>query len=70
MPLTRARTMMMTSAMLNRLCAAIRDSRPKCSCGAGAGKIAVSTGLIQPNTVTSAISVLMPMTMPGIITAM
>ncbi len=38
------------------------------SCGALAGspgQIASSAGLINPNTVTSAIRVEMPMTMPG-----
>ncbi len=64
--------MMITSAMVNIVCAAISEPMPIDSAGGSlpSGQIAASQGLIASNTVTSAISVAMPMTMPGIITAM
>ena len=71
MPATRARTMMMTSAIENSPCAAISDPRPSDSCGAApvTGQTADSSGFSQLNSVTNAISVAMPITMPGTMTA-
>ena len=72
MPARRARTISTASAMVNRVWAAISETRPSCSRGAApraAGHMAASTGLSTSNTVTSATSVAMPITMPGIISA-
>ena len=58
--------------MVNSVWAAISETRPSCSRGgapSAAGHRAASAGLSASNTVTSATSVAMPITMPGIISA-
>jgi hypothetical protein len=69
---SRVRTMMITSAMReHRMRGDQRaDAHRQLGGACPSGQITASHGLTTSNSVTSAISVAMPMTMPGIITAM
>ena len=72
-PWMRARTITITRAMVNRVCAAMTEAYPRPSCGAALaspGQSAASSGLMASNAVTSATSVAMPITMPGMMMAM
>ena len=62
---------MITSAIVNIVCAAISEPMPIDSDGGSApsGATAARMGLMTSNTVTSAISVAMPITIPGIMIA-
>ncbi len=72
MPAIRARTMMTTSAIAKSPCAAISEPMPRLNCGAASatGQTEARNGLTQSKSVTSAIRVEMPMTIPGTMTAM
>ena len=66
MPCRRARTSSATTAMLNSTCAAITAQVPICSLMPRPA----SEGLTRSKNDTKAISVEMPMTMPGTMMAM
>ncbi|MNH47237.1 hypothetical protein D3C78_1691760 [compost metagenome] len=61
---TRLRTITITSAMVKSECAAITVKNPMFNFGTVGNQLA-SNGLIRSNRLMKAISVEMPMTMPG-----
>ncbi|MNQ95967.1 hypothetical protein D3C85_1115520 [compost metagenome] len=65
---TRLRTMTITRAMVNSECAAITVKKPMFNRGTSGSQLA-SSGLIRSNRLMKAISVEMPMTMPGMMIA-
>ena len=70
MPAMRARTITITSAMLNSVCAATIEPQPRSMPGRLGPDAPAAIALTASRDGGEAISVAMPMTMPGTMSAM